>query len=394
MGTQATVAIPESRIQVRAKIVHLTTVHSPFDVRILHKECVALARANYQVALIAPHEGDEITVDNVRLHAVPKPEGRLKRMTVTVWLVFRAALEEEANVYHIHDPELIPAGLLLKLSGRRVVYDVHENVPEDVLSKNYLPAYCRKPIGLLMGVIERFSSAVFDGIVAATPAIAKRFPRIKTVTVQNFPILGELSGAKSISYAERPPLIAYVGGITAIRGIEEMVRAIALVPENLQAQLALAGSFTPSSLEDEVKQLPGSDRTDFLGWQSREEVANLLGRARVGLVLYHPVPGCLDAQPTKRFEYMSVGIPIIASDFPFWRDIVERAGCGLLVDPFNPDAIAESIYWLLAHTREAEEMGLRGLRAINTCFNWRNEAEKLLSLYGRLASHVPTEQES
>src|SRR5690348_16354820 len=253
MAKQVRLSFPKRELQSRGKIVHLTTVHSPFDVRIFRKECRALAAANYEVALVVPHDGHEPALNGIRVHSVPKPAKRLKRMTATVWQVFKAALEEKANVYHFHDPELIPAGLLLKIFGKRVVYDVHENVRDDVLSKSYLPAFCRRTIGLLMDYVERFGSAVFDGIVAATPVIAKRFPITKTITVQNFPILGELVVAKPVPYAQRPAVIAYVGGITAIRGIEEMVRAIALVPENLQAQLSLAGTFSPAALEDVVK---------------------------------------------------------------------------------------------------------------------------------------------
>jgi len=233
-------------------------------------------------------------------------------------------------------------------------------------------------------VTEALASLIFDGIVAATPAIAKRFPAGKTVIVQNFPILNELVSPDPTPYQNRPAKIIYVGGITVIRGIREMVQAMSLVPESLNARLVLVGAFSPPSLEAEVRGLPGWDRIEFVGWQDRASVARLLGEARAGLVLFHPEPNHLEAQPNKLFEYMSAGLPVIASDFPLWREIVEKERCGLLVDPLDPAAIAKVIQWILEHPEEAEAMGRRGQKAVFERYNWDTEAAKLIALYRRL----------
>jgi glycosyltransferase involved in cell wall biosynthesis len=166
-----------------------------------------------------------------------------------------------------------------------------------------------------------------------------------------------------------------------VRGIKELVHAMALIPESFGARLVLAGNFDPPALEDEVKRIRGWERVDFLGWQSREGVAHILGCARIGLVLLHPRLNYLESYPVKLFEYMSAGIPVIASDFPLWRRIVQGAGCGLLADPLNPTGIAEAIQWLLEHEEEAQTMGVRGREAIHSRFNWNKESEKLLNLY-------------
>jgi glycosyltransferase involved in cell wall biosynthesis len=367
------------------KVVHVSTIHSPLDVRIFYKECRTLAAAGYDVHL-AVCDPPSRRRDGVAFHPIaqvprtkwfPRIFGRLQH-------AFKAARSLTADVYHIHDAELVAVGILLKLTGARVIYDVHEDSPREAFLFNEGRPWRGRLYFITWTVLDGLSKWLLDGMIAATPAIAKRFPARKTAVVQNFPILGELEVAESVPYAERRPLIAYVGAIFASRGIREMVQAVALLPETLDAQLILAGKFTPPELEEEVRHLPGWERTEFVGWLSRDGVARLLGRARVGVVLLHLIPYFSEAQPIKLFEYMAAGIPIVASDFPLWREFVEGAGCGILVDPGDPQAIAGAIRWLLEHPAEAEAMGQRGREAARTRYNWDQEAQKLLAFYGEV----------
>jgi len=367
------------------KVVHFTSVHHPFDTRIFYKECKTLAANDYEVIFVVPNESDAV-LDGVRFRAVPKPAGRWERMTTTVRNVYRAAIAEDADIYHFHDPELIPIGIWLKMKGKLVVYDAHEDLPRQILDKHWVPSILRRILSILTTLIVKVGGILFDGIVSATPRIAKRFMRSKTVIVQNFPILGELFSSDIAPYAERPSHIAYVGGITARRGVREMVDALGRLPENLDARLDLVGNFRPAPLETEVSRMHGWRQVHFHGWQRRTQVARLLSRARVGLIVWYPDIHNLDAYPTKLFEYMSAGLPVIASDFPLWRQIVGDAGCGFLVNPLDPVAIAQAIQWLLENPVEAEAMGKRGHAAVCKSYNWDQEATKLLELYNRLLS--------
>ena len=368
------------------KICHLTSVHPHYDTRIFFKECVSLARAGHEVHLIAPGAPDQVQ-DGVHLHGLQKTsKGRIFRVTETVWQVYQKACVIGADYYHFHDPELIPIGLLLKGHGEHVIYDIHENVPGQILTKYWIPRPFRASTAYAVKLLEAISARAFDGFITVTPTIAGRFPQHKTVIVQNFPVLSQMMVETPVPYQQRPLRISYIGAITRERGIGEMVQAMTYLPHDLDVQLLLAGVFAPTSLEAEMQKQPGWEKTRFLGWQSRDYIVSLLTEVRMGLVLFHPAPNHIDAQPNKLFEYMSAALPVIASDFPLWRRIIEGAGCGLLIDPLDPQAITNAIEYLLTHPSEAEAMGQRGREAVEKWYNWEPEAEKLMRFYDDLSA--------
>lgn len=368
----------------KRKVCILTTVHHPFDTRIFHKQAKSLVEAGYDVTLIAQHDIDEV-IEGVKIVALPKPKNRLQRMFGLTLRALRLALKQRSNIYHFHDPELIPIGILLRLLGKRVIYDVHEDVPQQILSKEWIAKPFRSIIAKAVQGIEYLGAKVFAAVVPATPKIGERFYNLNnhTVVVQNFPLLKELK-VEGRPFTERPKAVTYVGGITELRGIYEMVKAMGLLTVECDAQLILGGTFTPSELQEKVKSLPGWNRVDYRGWLNRKQVAEVLANVRIGLVLIHPEPRYEVSYPVKMFEYMSAGVPVIASNFPLWKEIVEGNNCGLTVNPLDPQEIAGAIKYLLDRPELCEEMGKNGRRAVEEKYNWEREKLKLLELYSHL----------
>lgn len=364
------------------RVAHLTSAHPRDDIRIFYKECRSLVAGGYDVTLlVADGLGDDVS-EGVQILDVGRDQGRLRRMVKTTSRVFAKALSLNADLYHLHDPELIPIGLRLKRLGKRVVFDAHEDVPKQLLGKPYLSPFVLGALSKAFSLFEKYACAKFDGIVTATPSIRDKFLIINanTIDVNNYPILGEFDAV--MPWSSKASDVCYVGSIAAIRGVREIVNAINLV--EMPVTLSLVGSFAEPDVEVEVRGYEGWHRVNAFGIQNRKGVRDVLGRAVAGLVTLHPAINYLDALPIKMFEYMAAGIPVVASNFPLWRNIVEGNDCGICVDPLNPKEIADAIGCLLGDRARAEQMGANGARAVRSYFNWAIEEKKLLAFYGNV----------
>src|SRR5574344_1083973 len=304
---------------MKTKICHLTSVHSENDDRIFLKECVSLQRNGYDVSLIVAGADDKVG-EEVNIYGVQKISNRLKRILFSGKSVLKKTIEIDADLYHFHDPELLSVVIQLKKMGKVVIYDSHEDLPRQILTKSWIPQFMRRFVSTFAEIIENKRVKKLSAIVTATPHIQQRFHKITSapvVNVNNFPILSEITNFTP--WEQKQKAACYVGGLFVERGIFEMVGAV----YQTNIKLYLAGKFSPDTLQQEVKKENGWANVDFLGYVDRQKINELLGNSMVGLLLLHPLPSYRDSLPVKMFEYMAAGIPMICSDFELWRNIVE-----------------------------------------------------------------------
>ena len=372
------------------KVCVLSSVHPCFDVRIFQKEARSLAEAGYQVTLVGIGDFGERVVDQIRVLGLPQPRSRALRF-LNWYRILRIALREKADLYHFHDPELLLVGSIIRfLTKRPIIYDVHENYPQDILTKEWIPGGLRKAISKIFRVFEDVMVRFADGVVVVNKHLAERFSgKSRVVTVSNYSrierFIGE--GRELEQGRERlKPYFVYAGRISDDRGIYECLQALGeLNDENVE--LVCAGRIGYVSNQEFKMLLDGSQSAtlfQYLGLLPYEDMPPLFRGALAGLLCFQATPNNLLGTPNKLFEYMSAGIPVIASNFPFIREVVLEAGCGLLVQPDDVEEIAMAMTHLLRDPADARRMGANGLHAARERYNWHVEEEKLLSLYRAL----------
>lgn len=366
------------------RVLHASSVHPITDNRIFHKECKALAAAGYDVhlAAIGPPSPEQASLA-VQLHPLPEVGSRLLRPLLGYWRIWRLLRDLRPDLFHVHDPELIPLAVLWRMRSRSAaIYDAHEQLAASVRDKDYLPRSVRGAVGAFARLLELAAGRKLSAVVAATPAIARAYPRRKVVLVQNFPWLGDFGPPTSIDKAA-PRNFCYVGGWWVDRCPEEITQALALPGSTGPLTLTVAGPLSP-----ELEQALASGRwpeVTYLGRLPVSRVPEVIANSIAGLVLFRPMANHYESQPTKLFEYMAAGRPFIASDFPHWRALVGEFDCGLFVDPTDPVAIRAAMDRLVSDKELACAMGARGRAALAGRFTFESQADVLVGRVRELA---------
>lgn len=359
---------------VNPLVMHVTTAHPRDDIRIYHKMIKWLANDSVNVQMVVA-DGLGNSVDSEKLITdVGANKNRLSRFLFTPFKLMRVIFRSKPTFVHFHDPDFILAGYFLSFLGYKIIYDVHEDIPRQILGKKWIASPLRKPISYLFEKAELFLSRRFYSVVGATDKISKRFFDFNenVLTIKNFPILSEF---QSLPKNRKNKTLCYIGAISESRGILEILRVLQDLPEY---KLVIAGSFESKDLKERVSKLPSWNRVSYLGKVGRKEISEILSESTLGIVTLHPLPNYIESLPIKMFEYMASGLPIVASNFPLWVELVESNGVGLCADPLNPNDIKEKIIQVIKYHDSYSDKG-RLLAEEN--FSWETQYRLLRKLY-------------
>ncbi|MEN9441420.1 MAG: hypothetical protein RLZ33_1497 [Bacteroidota bacterium] len=365
------------------KVCHITSVHSWNDTRIFFKECVTLAKNGYSVSLVAPNAENQI-VKNVQVIGVENQrKSRLFRATIVAFRVLRKALKTKSKIYHFHDPELIWVGLILRLFGKKVIFDVHENVKAQITDKKWLK-FPKLTIGIY-SLFEWLSAKLFYIVIAEDSYEGLYLGKSKSITkVLNFPVIDSLSVYRIPSNQKTENGILYVGLVSEARGIVEIIRALELLKKkNIQYTFHCIGPIS-EEVRIKIEQLPEyrnvKESIVFYGRLPVDQAYVYAEKSKVALSILHPVPNYIRSYSTKIFEYMAIGIPLIVSDFKLYEFVKEKE-IGFLVDPLNPIEIANQIERILTNEENIEKIINAAISEVSANYSWESQAENLLELY-------------
>ena len=367
------------------RICMLTTTHRPHDGRIFEKEAKSLTK-EHEIIIIAPSEYGGIEENgDVKIVAVRKPASNLLH-PVTLWRVLRAGLGEECDVIHCHEPDALLAALLLKaVKGRKVVYDIHEHWPSEIPFDLGVPnaSVLTRVLEPLLSRGEVLLSRFADARIAVSESVAERFRGngTKPVIVSNYSV-AESAPPPALPAGGNRNVVYMAGNMQMFHGIRECIQAMskvaAIYPD---VSLTLVGNVR----EDIGAIAAGTDPRPSItmtGYLPYREMYDTLRMGSIGLLVFQPdYYNAYIGLPNKLFDYMLCGLPVVASDFPEIRKVVSDAGCGVLVDPTDPNAIAEAIVYLLEHPDAARRMGENGRKAVLERYNWGEMEKRLLAMY-------------
>ena len=366
-------------------ICHISTVHPRTDTRIFLKYCKTSGSNYGQCSFIVADGKGSLRDGNVDIIDLGKSRTPLRRIFSGFFKVIKNALKIRANVFHIHDPELIFAGIFLRMLKKIVVMDIHEDAPAQLKDKHYLNSALKSTLSVSLKLTEIATFRFFSGLIAATPHLKGIYSAYNrnVIGIYNYLLISELQ-TDDIPRDQSPTRrICFVGGIEEKRGIRQLIEALPLVRPRVE--LILGGNFPDQSFYQSLTETEGWGFVDFRGYLTRDQMTEVFQESSIGVVTFLPAENHNNSLPNKIFEYMGAGLPVLASNFDSWANLIEGKGLGCCVDPTDQKLIAGKIESMLSDGENLKHIGRVGTKMVKETYNWDSQLQSLFEFYSSLA---------
>ena len=366
-------------------ICHVSLGHHPLDDRIYYKECLSLAKKYSNITLVAPNKGSICESSNIKFSLFK--ETKYFQNIKTAYLV---AKEHDANIYHIHEFELLPLFLWLKIRyGKKIIYDAHESVYHYFLAFSRRPFWLIWPIAVIAHLVERICSAFVNRIITVSPWLVDSFKNYnkKVSLICNFPLLEHFE-TKSFDKGINP-IILYTGQISPSRNIDLIVESMKEVKKKFpNAKLLLIGNsicWFKGQLLGIIEKNNLENNVKIKAAIPYNQIPQLMKSVSIGMGAMAPNKFLKPAIQVKVFEYMLCKLPVISARVPSTELFVEQNKCGILIDDVSKNSIADGIIRILENPGLATEMGENGYQAVQQKYNWQKMEDELLQIYSEVS---------
>jgi len=368
----------------KVKVCHLSSVHFAIDTRIFFKQCKTLSNF-YQVCLIAIHPIKE-NIEGIEIIPFKRYHNRKFRVFCSWFIMLIKALKVKAKIYHFHDPELIPCGLILKALGKKVIWDVHENIADDIYDKHWIKY--RKTAYYVFSFFEFLACKSFYLILAEKSYLKRYEKKSRQISlVLNYCQIEFFEPHIKTEYKSNGNLF-YIGILLENRGIIQILQAIKLLKDDgYNFHFHCVGELF-SDLNNQIHALPFYDeikgQLHFYGRKTLDKGYEIAKNMDIGMCLIWPMKNSMESYPTKLFEYMAVGLPIITSNFPLYESVVLENKVGYCVNPLEIESIKKSILDIHNDVEKSKHMGYLGKNKVKELYSWDSESAELIRVYSRL----------
>jgi glycosyltransferase involved in cell wall biosynthesis len=292
--------------------------------------------------------------------------------------LFWFLLFAKADIFVSNDLDTLAAVFLAgRLRGKKIVYDSHEyftEVPELVN---------RKGVRRIWELLEQLIFPKLTSVYTVNQSIASIYKEkygTPVEVIRNLPPASrpEPSPGFLPGSFDGHPIILYQGAVNVGRGLEEMIKAMELMPE---MRLLIAGDGDiRKPLEGLVEELRLTEHVFFTGMVPFENLCWYTRQALIGISIEQDIGlNYRYALPNKLFDYMQAGLPVLASDLPEIKQVVEEAAFGKVVSCFEPAFLAETILEMTANPGQMQQWKLNAVKAFPK-FTWEKQEPLLIKM--------------
>lgn len=352
------------------KIVLFSNRHRADDNRIIELEAKTFAAAGYETVVYGKTQGITEKYDNIRISTCKESNRDC----------LKQCIKENGDIYIFQDPGLLSCAVKLHRKGKKVLFDAHENYEEKMKGRfaarfPYLRAF-RKLFAKCWWLYERRCISSIDGTICADRTVQQKYGG-KSFVLPNMPSKLFYENLPERSADDTVIRLIYVGTLTWDRGIVETIRAMELC-KHQNIEFHVIGDTADQKLREYLQK---SKKTMWHGRVQWLKLKDYLVNADIGMILLQPTEAYLyypGENIVKLWEYMSVGIPVLLSNFPALRKLNDELKFGMNVKPDNVQEIAKAIDWLIDHPEERKTMGVNGQACVHNRYNAENYTKDLL----------------